>query len=214
LRALLAAHGGWPIADATLKRVESALRAQLARPALLACLALHARLAEAWGEDATRDGWLARMKRGDVFITLGDVPYALAAFRGGIALCDRLAAADPANTEWQRDLSVSHDLIGDVLVAQGDGAGALDAYRAGLTIRERLAAADPANAEWQRDLFVSLIRVVMLLLQAKDTGACAAARRLQAQARLLAERFPQDRQCEDYLRHAAELVAAACGEAG
>jgi hypothetical protein len=27
------------------------------------------------------------------------------------------AARDPANTEWQRDLSVSHLKIGDVLVA-------------------------------------------------------------------------------------------------
>jgi hypothetical protein len=47
----------------------------------------------------------------------------------------RLAAADPANTEWQRDLSVSHNKLGDVAVAAGD-----------------LAAADPANTQWERDL--------------------------------------------------------------
>ena len=63
--------------------------------------------------------------------------------------------ADPANTEWQRDLSVSHNNIGDVLVAQGDVAGALAAYRASLAIGETLAARDPANTEWQRDLSVS-----------------------------------------------------------
>jgi hypothetical protein len=66
-----------------------------------------------------------------------------------------LAAADPANTAWQRDLSVSRDKLGDVAVAGGDLAGAGGHYRAGLAIRERLAAADPANTAWQRDLSVS-----------------------------------------------------------
>jgi hypothetical protein len=65
------------------------------------------------------------------------------------------AAADPGNTQWQRDLSVSHNRLGDVAVAAGDLAGARAAYQAGLDIRVRLAAADPANAEWQRDLSVS-----------------------------------------------------------
>src|SRR2546421_571272 len=64
-------------------------------------------------------------------------------------------APRPRNTEWQRDLSVSHNGIGDVLVAQGDRAGALAAYRAGLEIRETLARRDPGNTEWQRDLSVS-----------------------------------------------------------
>src|SRR5262245_65835989 len=67
----------------------------------------------------------------------------------------RLAAQDPGNAGWQRDLSVSHIKVGDVLIAQGDGAGALAAYRASLGIRERLAAQDPGNAAWQRDLVVS-----------------------------------------------------------
>jgi tetratricopeptide (TPR) repeat protein len=62
------------------------------------------------------------------------------------------AAADPANTEWQRDLSISHNKLGDVAVAAGDLAAARAAYQAGLDIAARLAAADPANTEWQRDL--------------------------------------------------------------
>src|SRR5262245_6203076 len=71
----------------------------------------------------------------------------------------RLAAQDPGNAEWQRDLSVSRDKVGDVLVAQGNGAGALAAYRASLGIRERLAAQDPGNAAWQRDLVVSCFQL-------------------------------------------------------
>jgi tetratricopeptide (TPR) repeat protein len=68
---------------------------------------------------------------------------------------ERLAAADPGNAGWQRDLSVSHERIGNVLTAQGNLDGALKAFQAGLKIAERLAAADPGNAGWQRDLSVS-----------------------------------------------------------
>jgi hypothetical protein len=64
----------------------------------------------------------------------------------------QLAAADPANTGWQRDLSVGHDRLGDVAVAAGDLAEARVAYQASLDIRVRLAAANPANTQWQRDL--------------------------------------------------------------
>ena len=46
---------------------------------------------------------------------------------------ERLAAADPANTEWQRDLSVSHNKLGDVAVAAGDLAAARDRYQAAST---------------------------------------------------------------------------------
>ncbi|MDP8256308.1 MAG: tetratricopeptide repeat protein [Candidatus Alcyoniella australis] len=68
---------------------------------------------------------------------------------------ERLATADPSNTGWQRDLSVSHNKLGDVLRAQGDLAGALREYRAALEISERLATADPSNAKRQRDLSIS-----------------------------------------------------------
>ncbi len=64
-------------------------------------------------------------------------------------------AADPANAEWQRDLSVSHNRLGDVAVALGDLAGARGHFEASLDIRVRLAEADPANTEWQRDLLAS-----------------------------------------------------------
>jgi tetratricopeptide (TPR) repeat protein len=92
---------------------------------------------------------------GDVLVAQGDGPGALAAYQAGLAIREGLAKRDPANTAWQRDLSLSKDRIGDVLVAQGDGAGALAAYQAGLAIREGLAKRDPANTGWQRDLVVS-----------------------------------------------------------
>src|SRR5437660_6096786 len=77
---------------------------------------------------------------------------ARAAHQASLDIAVRLAAADPGNSGWQRDLSVSHDRLGDVAVAAGDLAGARAAYQASLDIRVRLAAADPVNTQWQRDL--------------------------------------------------------------
>ena len=90
-----------------------------------------------------------------MLVAQGDGPAALRAYQEGLAIAEALAKRDPANTEWQRDLSVSHEQIGDVLVAQGDGPAALRAYQEGLAIGEALAKRDPANTEWQRDLSVS-----------------------------------------------------------
>ncbi len=77
---------------------------------------------------------------------------------------ERLAAADPSNTDWQRDLSVSHIKVGDVLLVQGKRDEALDAYRASLDIRDRLAAARPDNAVRQRGLSVSHNKVGNVLV--------------------------------------------------
>ncbi len=97
------------------------------------------------------------------------------AYRDGLAIRERLAAADPTNAEWQRDLSVSYNKIGDVLVAQGNLDEALARYRDGLAIRERLAAADPGNTEWQRDLSVSFNKIGdVLRAQGKLDEALAA----------------------------------------
>jgi hypothetical protein len=64
-------------------------------------------------------------------------------------------ASDLANSEWQRDLSVSLEKLGNLAVAQGDLPAALRYFIQSKTIRERLAASDAANAAWQRDLAVS-----------------------------------------------------------
>ena len=83
----------------------------------------------------------------------------------------RLAAADPANTGWQRDLSVSHNKLGDIAAAAGDLAAARDHYQASLDIAARLAAADPANTEWQRDLSVSHNKLGDIAAAAGDLAA-------------------------------------------
>jgi tetratricopeptide (TPR) repeat protein len=57
---------------------------------------------DAWGEMAAHVG-------------LGDVSQVTTARR----LVERLAAGDPSNTVWQRDLSVSYNKLGDVADRQG-----------------------------------------------------------------------------------------------
>ena len=96
---------------------------------------------------------------GDLLVAHGKLADAARAYTRYRDLSLDQLARDPANTQWQRDPSVSYNKIGDVLTAQGDRAAALTEFRKGLEIRERLAARDPANTEWQRDLVVSLHRV-------------------------------------------------------
>jgi tetratricopeptide (TPR) repeat protein len=60
--------------------------------------------------------------------------HVLKAYRDGLAIRERLAAADPSNTQWQRDMSASYGRVGDVLVAQGKLDEALKAYRDALAI--------------------------------------------------------------------------------
>ena len=94
---------------------------------------------------------------------------ALEAYRECLRVRERLAAQDPTNAGWQRDLSASHNRVGDVLLAQGDAVGALEAYRETLRVHERLAAQDPTNADWQRDLSVSYFRLARVCEVSDDS---------------------------------------------
>ena len=112
---------------------------------------------------------------GDVARTAGDLAAATAAYQAALDIRTRLAAADPANTEWQRDLSISHNRLGDVARTAGDLAAATAAYQASLDMTTRLAAADPANTEWQRDLSISHNRLGDVARMAGDLAAATAA---------------------------------------
>ena len=92
---------------------------------------------------------------GDLRLALGDSSAAIRSYQAGMAIAQKLAASDPSNSEWQRDLSVSHNRIGDTQRAQGDLAGALKSYQADMAIAQKLAASDASNRQWQRDLSVS-----------------------------------------------------------
>ena len=112
--------------------------------------------------------------------------------RTSIEIISALAAQDPVNAGWQRDLSVGFNKIGDVQSAQGDLGGALKAYQDGLAIHQKLAAQDPGNAEWQRDLIVSHWKLADLAEKGNEAAearghwqaALAIARDLDASGRL------------------------------
>jgi tetratricopeptide (TPR) repeat protein/pimeloyl-ACP methyl ester carboxylesterase len=97
----------------------------------------------------------ARIGLGDISQWRGDLKAALKSYSDSLAIAERLAASDPGNAGWQRELSVSYEKVGNVQVAQGDLKAALKSYSDSLAIFERLAASDPGNAGWQRDLSVS-----------------------------------------------------------
>ncbi len=75
--------------------------------------------------------------------------------QGKHRIISALAAQDPGNAGWQRDLSVSFNKIGDVQSAKGDLDGALKAYQDSLAIRRSSPRRTPATPSWQRDLSVS-----------------------------------------------------------
>ena len=54
------------------------------------------------------------MPIGDIAQAQGRLDDALAAFREYLAISQRLAATDPSNAGWQRDLAVAHSRVGDI----------------------------------------------------------------------------------------------------
>jgi tetratricopeptide (TPR) repeat protein len=94
-----------------------------------------------------------------VLVDQGKLDEALKAYSDSLAICQRLAAANPSNTDRQRDLSLSFDNVAKVLTDLGKLDEALKAYRDRLAVAERLAAADRSNTEWQRDLSISYDKV-------------------------------------------------------
>ena len=93
--------------------------------------------------------------QGDLALVRTTLADAKRDFEEAHRMAQRLAAGDPSNTQWQRDLNVSYNKLGDVAQAQGKLDEATQAYRDSLAIRKNLAAGDPSNTQWQRDLNVS-----------------------------------------------------------
>ncbi|MFO1430386.1 MAG: tetratricopeptide repeat protein [Candidatus Competibacteraceae bacterium] len=141
--------------------------------------------------DALRRRGVALNNIADVFQAKGDLGKALTAYQASLTIAERLAQQDPTNTEWQRDLAISHERIGNVRQAQGDLAGALTTYQATHAIFERLAQQDPANAQWQRDLSISHERIGDVRQAQSDlAGALAAYQASLTIAERLAQQDP------------------------
>jgi tetratricopeptide (TPR) repeat protein len=94
----------------------------------------------------------------DIEVRAGKLDDARGFYDQALALAKALAAKDPSNTDWQRDLSVSFNKLGDVAVSAGKLDDARGFYDQALALAKALAAKDPSNAGWQRDLCKSLAK--------------------------------------------------------
>ncbi|MCW5977326.1 MAG: tetratricopeptide repeat protein [Bryobacteraceae bacterium] len=136
-------------------------------------------------------------KLGDVLVAAGDLGGARERFTQSLAIREKLAQANPASAEAQRDVSLSFNRLGDVLVAAGDLGGARERFTQSLAIREKLAQANRASAEAQWDLVVSYVRMAEATKQESWwPKALAVAEELQRTGRLA----PSDAQWLPFLR--------------
>jgi hypothetical protein len=92
-------------------------------------------------------------------VSAGDLGEAWTRYSAGLAICERLAAADPGNTEWQRDLSVGHEKLGDLAEQSGDLAGAIRCYIESLPIAENLVDRWPDHPGFLSDLAITRRRI-------------------------------------------------------
>jgi tetratricopeptide (TPR) repeat protein len=104
--------------------------------------------------------WIGQL--GDIAGGRGRIPEAARFYQQSLTIAERLAALDPDNTDYQRDLSISCNKLGDLARAAGQVSEAARFYQQSLTIAERLAALDPDNTDYQRDLSVSYERLAVL----------------------------------------------------
>jgi len=102
------------------------------------------------------------IKLGNVFVAAGQLEPARTAFEQSLAIAERLAKADPSNSEWQRDLSWSYAKRAEMDERDGKQREALAWAQKSLAIHERLAKLDPLNATWQKDVRLSRARVKRL----------------------------------------------------
>ena len=117
---------------------------------------------------------------GDVLRKQGRWQEALVELEASLAIAQRLAADEPSNREWQRELALAHRSVARVLDAHGRSDAALEAYQAALVIAEQLARAEPADVDAQRDL---LARYADLAQLQERTGSRAEAQRTYCQAK-------------------------------
>ena len=120
---------------------------------------------------------------------------ALSTYREAERQSRLLTLQEPENTQWQRDLSVSHNKLGDIARAQGALPAAAKAYTAALEIAQALAARDPENTQWQRDLSISHDRLGDIAVAQGDLPAAAKAYTAGLEIRqALAARDPENTQ--------------------
>src|SRR5262249_60495123 len=96
------------------------------------------------------------MKIGEVRLDADDPMAALVAYGEALTIRRKLAAADPDNTQAQRDLGAILHKFGDAHFDANDHAAALAAYEESLAILRRLADYDTTKTRSRADVYVLL----------------------------------------------------------
>ena len=90
--------------------------------------------------------------------------------RKALAISRRLAASNPDNAFWRRDIPVRLGGVGDAKLRTGDTEGAMAAYQEMLAAARTLAKTDPGNKALQRDVSVSLNKIGDVKLKTGDVA--------------------------------------------
>jgi hypothetical protein len=93
---------------------------------------------------------------GNVLLLDARQEEALAIFRKGLAIRERIVSLDPRNMSARRDVGFSYDRIATALQALGRPDEARSQLRIRLSVIEDYTATDPTNAVWQIDLVLCL----------------------------------------------------------
>lgn len=107
---------------------------------------------------------------------------AIGHYRRGIERGLRISRFDPANTRWQRELSVLYSSLGALLLEGGDARGAGRNFEAGLAISEGLVSRGRTSASATNDLAWDWLQLGLAREALKDTEA---ARQAFERSRLL-----------------------------
>ena len=101
----------------------------------------------------------------------GDLPEADRLFGESLKIAERLAASDPDNAAWQRDLSISLEKLAKVSVEQDDLPAAQGFLQQALAISENLADADTTSATMKRTVWVHHAQLAGVLEKRGDATA-------------------------------------------
>ena len=101
----------------------------------------------------------------------GDHAAALAEYRVELELATSLAARDPSNAAWQRDLAMGHEKVAQLEQADGHTDAAIEHFRACLDVRIKLSATDPTNTPWLNDVAVAHYNLAEVLATRDVTAA-------------------------------------------
>ncbi|MBV1707989.1 MAG: TIR domain-containing protein [Hyphomicrobiales bacterium] len=167
------------------------------------------------GSDMLNSQTIALDETATTLLLQGNSAAALADALKSRAIGVRLVHRQPGNYYYQRELSVSTQIVGQVRQARGDLSGALRAFRAVEAIREKLVALDPGNPDWQSDLSGARSRIGQVLQAQGDlAGALDNFRRSHAILKQLTDRHPKVVKWQNYLATADNEIGDVLGAQG